>query len=164
MNTQLKKAAVLLGAFLLEYSVIPNLTVFSFSANLCVLALVVVCYFSSVKHSLVWGGVLGLVTDAAVGRRVGVQLLLGIYLAAAVKLFADEKINNSPAIMSLYMFPFTFMYYIAYGLLSGAVPSGNVGVGRWLLTAAVTAGINMIISLPLLWGLLRHRARRGGNG
>ncbi|MGN1097264.1 MAG: rod shape-determining protein MreD [Clostridia bacterium] len=162
MKSRLKKSAVLLIAFLLQYSVVPKLTVFSFSANLCVLALVAVCYFSSPAEAAAFGAALGLVMDGGNGRCFGVQLLLCMYLAAAVKLLASEKINNSPAIMALYMWLFTFVYYIAYGLFSTVVLSGSVSPGRWLITAAVTATINMILSLPLLWAAERL-TRRGAN-
>ena len=85
-----------------------------------------------------------------------------MYLAVAVKIFVSEKINNSPAFMAMYVWLFTFVYYIVYGLFSGAVPGGTVPVGRWLLTAAVTAAINMAVSLPVFWAAERLMRRRAG--
>ncbi len=155
------RALLLLAAFLLQYSLVPNLTVFSFSANLCVLALVGVCFFTQPPKAAALGACLGLLMDGAVGRGFGFQLLLCMYLAVAVKLLANERINNSPAFMSLYVWPFTFIYYFCYGLFSAAVPGGSISPGRWLLTAAVTATINMIVSLPIFWAaekLIRRRA------
>ena len=155
------KALLLLFAFLLQYSVVPYLTVFSFSTDLCILALVAVCYFSTPPKATAMGAVLGLCMDGAVGRGFGLRLLLCMYLAVAVKLIASEKINNSPAFMALYMWLFTFIYYICYGLVSAAVPGGSISPWRWLLTAAVTASINMVVSLPLLWAaekLIRRRS------
>ena len=159
----LKKPLLLLTAFLLQYSIVPNLTIFSFSANLCVLALVGVSFFSSAPEAAIYGAVLGLIMDGAAGRGFGFQLLLCMYLAVAVKLFAHERINNSPAYMAIYMWLFTFIYYFFYGLISAVVPGGSISPGRWLLTAAVTAIINMIISLPLLW-LTDRLIRRRKNG
>ncbi len=154
--------ALLLAALLLQYSLVQRLSVFSFTANLCVLALVGVSYFSKPAAAAAYGGALGLLMDGLAGRGFGIQLLLCMYLAVAVKIVASEKINNSPAFMALYMWPFTFLYYIAYGLFSAAVPGGSIPVGRWLLTAAVTATINMIVSLPLLWAAEKlTRGRRG---
>lgn len=157
------KALLLAAAFLLQYSIVPHLTVFSFSANLCVLALVAVCYFSPPPKAAAIGAVLGLCMDGAAGRGFGFQLLLCMYLAVAVKVIASEKINNSPAFMALYMWLFTFIYYFFYGLISAAVPGGSISPGRWLLTAAVTASINMFLSLPFLWladKAVRRRAQR----
>ena len=151
------KPLLLLAALLLQYSVVPNLTVFSFSANLCVLALVAVSYYSSAPRAAAYGGVLGLLMDGAAGRGFGVHLLLCMYLAVAVKIIASEKINNSPAFMSLFMWLFTFMYYLVYGLISTVVPMGSISPWRWLLTAAVTGAINMVISLPILWITVRRR-------
>lgn len=156
------KALLLAAAFLLQYSVVPHLTVFSFSANLCILALVSVCFFSTPPKAAAMGAVLGLCMDGAVGRGFGFQLLLCMYLAVAVKLIASEKINNSPAFMALYVWFFTFVYYFFYGLISAAVPGGLISPWRWLLTAAVTSTINMLVSLPLLWladKLIRRRAK-----
>ena len=159
----LLKSLLLLAAFLLQYSVVPNLTVFSFSANLCVLALVSVCYFSTVQQAAIFGGVLGMFMDGAAGRGFGFHLLLCMYLAVAVKVIVNEKTNNSPAFLSLFMWLFTFIYYFFYGLISAVVPGGSISVGRWLLTAAVTATINMIISLPILW-LTERQIRRRADG
>ena len=160
MTGKFAKPLLLLGAFLLQYSLVQSLRIFSFSANLCVLALVGVSYFSRPAAAAAYGAVLGLLMDGAAGRGFGSQLLLCMYLAVAVKVIANEKINNSPAFMALYMWLFTFMYYFAYGLFSAVVPRGSIGPGRWLITAAVTATINMIISLPMLWAAERCVRRR----
>lgn len=154
------KPLLLLAALLLQYSLVQRLSIFSFTANLCVLALVGVSYFSRPAAAAAYGAVLGLLMDGAAGRGFGFQLLLCMYLAVAVKLIASEKINNSPAFMALYMWLFTFMYYFAYGLISAVVPRGSIDAGRWLLTAVVTAAINMIVSLPLLWAAERTVRRR----
>ena len=126
------------------------------------LALVGVSFFTPPARAAVYGAALGLLMDGAVGRGFGFQLLLCMYLAVAVKIFTSEKINNSPALMAMCVWPYTFVYYIAYGLFSGAVPGGAVPVGRWLLTAAVTSTVNMIVSLPLLWAAERLMRRRVG--
>lgn len=163
MAKKLIAPALLLAALLLQYSLVQRLTVFSFAGNLCVLALVAVSYFSRPAAAVAYGAGLGLLMDGLTGRGFGFQLLLCMYLAVAVKVVANEKINNSPGFMALYMWPFTFLYYIAYGLITAAVPGGSIPVGRWLLTAAVTASINTIVSLPLLWvaeRLVRGRADR----
>ncbi len=151
MRSNVIKTLVLLLAFLLQYSIVPKLSIYGFSANLCVLALVGVCYFSAPAASAVYGGALGLAMDSAAGRSFGVQLLLCMYLGLAVKAIASEKINNSPAFMAMYLWLFTAMYYLAYGLLSGAVPTGRISIGRWLLTAGVTAFINGLVSIPIFW-------------
>ena len=160
MYSKLIKALLLLLAFLLQYSLIQSLSIFSFTANLCVLALVGVSYFSRPAEAAVYGAALGLLMDGAAGRGFGFHLLLCMYLAVAVKVIASEKINNSPAFMALFMWLFTFMYYLAYGLFSAVVPRGSISPGRWLITAAVTAAINMIVSLPLLWAAERQMRRR----
>lgn len=160
MYSKFIKALLLFAAFLLQYTLVQSLSIFSFTANLCVLALVSVSYFSRPAEAAAYGGALGLLMDGAAGRGFGFQLLLCMYLAVAVKLIASEKINNSPAFMALFMWLFTFMYYLAYGLISAVVPGGSISPGRWLVTAAVTASINMVISLPLLWAAERRIRRR----
>lgn len=163
MAKKLIAPALLLAALLLQYSLVQRLTVFSFTANLCVMALVAVSYFSGPALAAAYGAGLGLLMDGLAGRGFGFQLLLCMFLAVAVKVVASEKINNSPAFMALYMWLFTFLYYIAYGLISAVVPGGLISVGRWLLTASVTATINMVVSLPLFWAaerLMRGRVSR----
>ncbi len=159
MKSKVIKPLMLLLGFLLQYSVAAKLSIYGFSANLCVLALVGVCYFSTPTASAVYGGVLGLAMDGAAGRSFGVQLLLCMYLGLAVKAMASEKINNSPAFMAMYLWLFTAMYYLAYGLLSGAVPTGEVSMWRWLLTAVVTGFINGLVSIPIFW-LTEKKTRR----
>ncbi len=163
MKSKITRLLLLIAALVLQYGPVQKLTVFSFSANLCVLALIGVSYFSSPAEAVVYGGVLGMLMDGAAGRRFGVQLILCLYLAAAVKALISEKINNSPALMALYMWPLTSAYYLAYGLLSGAVLRDSVSPGRWLLTGAVTAAINMLLSLPLLWAAEKLTRRRAAH-
>lgn len=154
------KAAVLLAALVLQLGPVQRLSVAGFTPNLCVAALVGVCLFGAPAEALVFGGVFGLLIDGAASRGFGVCALLCLYLAAGVKCFVSEKINNSPALMAGAVWLFTLLYYLAYGLLSLAVPRGGIGVGRWLLTALVTASLNGVISLPVFWAVCR--ASRGG--
>ncbi len=151
MKPKIVKPLLLLAALLLQYSAVQNLKVFSFCPNLCVLALIGVSYFSRPAMAAAYGGALGLLMDAAAGRRLGIQLLLCMYLALGVKALISEKINNSPALMALYVWPMTMAYYLCYGLLSGAVPGGSISVGRCLITAAASASFNTVISLPIFW-------------
>ncbi len=161
LKTILTKAAALLAALLLQFGAVQRLSVFSFTANLCVLAFVGVCFFSSPAEAVVFGAVFGLALDSVIGRGFGVYTLLYMYLGAAVKILASEKINNSPAIMAGFVWLFTALYYLAYGLLSLTVPSGSIGIGRWLLTALVTAVINSVVALPVFWGVCKLRPKGG---
>ena len=154
------RIAVLLAALILQFTLVQRLRIFGFSANLCVLALIGISFFSSPGEAAVYGGLPGLLMDGAAARGFGVGVLLCMYLAVGVKLMTSEKINNSPALMAGNVWLFTLLYYLAYGLLSLAVPRGDIGVGRWLLTALVTAVINSVLSLPLLWAA--DRLKRGG--
>ncbi len=160
LKSTVTKIIILLAALLLQFSLVQRLDVFSFTADLCVLALAGVCFFSTPPQAAVFGAGLGLLCDGAAGRGFGVNLLLYMFLAVGIKALAGEKINNSPAIMAAYVWLFTLLYYIAYGLLSFSVPRGDIGVGRWLLTAAVTAVINAVLAVPAFW--LTDKLRRGG--
>ncbi len=153
------KSILLFAALLLQYSVMQKITVLSFGANLCILALCGVCFFASAGEAAAFGAVFGIFVDAAAGRSFGVNALLFMYLAVGVKILASEKITNSPAIMAAYTWLFTFLYYLAYGLLSFAVLRGGIGIGRWLLTALVTAVLNFVLALPIFW-LVERRQRR----
>lgn len=159
LKKNITKAVILLAALILQFSAVQKLTVFSFTANLCILAFVGVCFFSTPAQAAVFGGVFGLFIDGASGRGFGVNVLLYMYLAVGVKLIASEKINNSPAIMAAYTWLFTALFYLAYGLLSLTVLRGSISAGRWLLTAAVTALINGIASLPAFWVVCRLHKR-----
>ncbi len=106
------------------------------------------------------GAVYGLLIDGAVGRSFGVNILLYIYLAVAVKMLADEKHGNSPALLALDTVGFSVLFYLAYGLLSFAVPRGSITIGRWLITAAVTSLINGIAALVIY--AFADRFKRGG--
>ncbi len=160
MKNILIKAGLLLAALLLQYTLVQKLKIFSFTANLCVTAFIGICFFSKASESVVMGAVYGLLIDGAVGRSFGVNILLYIYLAAAVKAFANEKHNNSPALLALDTFGFSILFYLAYGLLSFAVPRGSVTVGRWLITAVVTSMINAIAALAFY--ALADIYKRGG--
>lgn len=161
MKNRIIRAAVLLAALLLQFGPAQRLRAFSFSPNLCVLAFVGVCLFCNSAEAVAVGGIYGLIIDGAAGRGFGVNLLLYMYLAVGVKLTVSEKINNSPALMAGCVWLFTALYYLAYGLLSLAVPRGDVAVGRWLLTAFAAATFNLALSLPLFWAALK--LRKGGD-
>ncbi len=161
MKNRIIRAALLLAALLLQFGPAQGMRVFSFSANLCVLAFVGVCLFCAPAEAIITGGIYGLIIDGAVGRGFGVNLLLYMYLAVGVKLTVSEKINNSPAFMAGSVWLFTALYYLAYGLLSLAAPRGDVSVGRWLATAFVCALLNMVLSLPVFWAALK--LRKGGD-
>lgn len=156
----LKKSIILLAVLLLQFGLVQRLKLGPYSANLCVMALICICFFNSPAHAAAYGGVYGLFVDGASGRGFGINLLLYMYLAVSIKLIASEKINNSPAIMAAHVGLFTFIYYLAYGLLSLTVPRGDIAPARWLLTALVTASINAVISLPVLY--LVYRRKKGG--
>lgn len=147
MKKKLMRPGLLLIALLLQFSIVQKLNIGSFSVNLCLLAFIGVCFFSDTVPSLVFGGVYGLFIDGIIGRNFGVNILLYLYLAVAIKLFAKDSHKNSPALLAADTVMFSALFYIVYGLLSFAVPRGSITVGRWLLTAVVVSVFNGVVAL-----------------
>lgn len=160
MKKILKKAGLLLIAFLLQFTLVQKLNIQSFSANLCLLAFIGVCFFSEFKESLFFGGIYGLFIDGLAGRNFGVNILMYLYLAVGIKYIFNESHKNSPFFLAADTMLFTVLFYIVYGLLSFAVPRGSITVGRWLFTAAAAALFNGVIAL-IVYGVMGKKIQGG---
>lgn len=137
MKDKLIKSGMLLAAMLLQFSVVQKLNIGSFTVNLCLMSFIGVCLFSDTTSALIFGGVYGFLIDGAIGRNFGVNTLLYLYLALAIKLFANESHKNSPALTAMDAAAFSSLFYLVYGLASFTVLRSGITVGRWLVTALV---------------------------
>ncbi len=99
-------------AFLAQSIVFENIKIFSASADILIVAIVIAAVSANTLSAALIGGIAGLLKDVICTGIFGVNILLYMYLAIIVSMVVNERTHNSPLLMSLVTFTAVTAYEI----------------------------------------------------
>lgn len=145
-------------AFLLQSFVFENLNIFSCSPDVLLTVLVICCVPLKFPRAAILGAFAGAITDAMYGRIFGLNVIMYMYFALLVSVFADEKNQNSPLIMGWICFVSISAYEIVLALLKTMLGSAtSIGyLGANIFVKGVFAAV-----AALLFVLLAQKIKKG---
>lgn len=156
-----KRLLLLLVALILQTTLIQRFQPLGTCPNLVIVTLFFVCLNAAPFEAMGLGLFAGVLTDILVGRSFGVQTLLCLAVALLCMGAVDKALHNSPLLLALACMVFTFLYYLAYALMSFLFWREELQVETVLQIVFFKSLWNGILALvPAVW--LDVRRKRGG--
>lgn len=95
--------------------------IFNVKPNLMLIFVVLICYFINIKKGVIIGGIMGFLYDILVGKYIGLNTLMFMYIGFLICLF-NEKVLKQPRILISVVSVFVFsnivglIYFLIHSL------------------------------------------------
>lgn len=124
--------------------------IFNVKPNLTLIFVVLICYFVNMKKGVIIGGVMGFLYDILVGKYIGLNTLMFMYIGLSVCMF-NEKVLKQPRILISVasVFVFSNIAGLIYFLIHSFVLSEFKFVFLYMNIVLPESIYSTIVSIPM---------------
>ncbi|MBR5535101.1 MAG: rod shape-determining protein MreD [Clostridia bacterium] len=158
------KSVLILAVIAFQLTVLPHFAPFGVVPNYTLIFVIAVCLISDGVESVIFSGVTGLLMDLFTGARIGLNILLYMYISIALIMVIDAVYNKRLRVVIPMCFVSSFIYELFFGVLSTLLRGATFYAEAVWKVVLPVALINTVIFIPvyIILSRLRFEKRKRG--
>ena len=133
--------------YILQTTIIPSFELWGVFPNLILVLICCFAFLGGSKDGIITGVSLGLLSDLAYGRAIGLYTLLGLYLGVFAGKFNKRFFKDNYLVALVFMIVCTFVYEGIIYIFSVLIYNGDFHVITAFVKIAIEAFLNAIVAV-----------------
>lgn len=137
----------MLIGYILQTTIIPSFELWGVFPNLILVLICCFAFLGGSKDGIITGVSLGLLSDFAYGRVIGLYTLLGLYLGLFAGRFNKRFFKDNYLVALVFMIVCTFVYESIVYIFSVLIYSGDFYMFSAFIKITIEAFLNAIVAV-----------------
>jgi len=137
---------VIIVSYVLQITVLPQITVFGISSNLILIVVCSIAFLFGATSGGVVGFCCGILLDLYYGRNIGLNALLYLYIGIILGNFNKRVFKAKYLVILIFMIFTTYIYELIVYIYGVIIYSQSINILSFLVNSSILVFMNTVLS------------------